>query len=104
MAAETKAVAGPNEDPKGIAQGAAGWLQSVKEYIEDLKAELAKRDKDDVPGIFWTAFGWGSYIQLSLTEPSALADLPRTEAMMDFVARVDSGFYYGGAHLFLGTL
>ena len=72
--------------------------------VDDLRAELARRDADDVPGLFWTAFGWGSYIQLSLTEPAALADLPRAEAMMDFVARVDSGYYYGGAHLFLGTL
>jgi len=71
---------------------------------EDLRTELAKRDKDDVPGVFWGAFGWGSYIQLSVTDPAALADLPRAEAMMEFVARVDSGYYEGGAHLFLGTL
>lgn len=71
---------------------------------DDLRAELAGRDKGDVPGVFWAAFGWGSYIQLSFTDPDALADLPRAEAMMEFVARVDSGYYYGGAHLFLGTL
>jgi hypothetical protein len=71
---------------------------------DDLKAELARRDVDDVPGVFWSAFGWGAYIQLSLTDPAALADLPRAEAMMEFVARTDSGYYYGGAHLFLGTL
>jgi hypothetical protein len=71
---------------------------------DDLRAELAKRGKDDVPGVFWSAFGLGSYIQLSLTEPAALADLPKAEVMMEFVARVDSSYYYGGAHLFLGTL
>ena len=71
---------------------------------DDLKAELARRDVDDVPGVFWSAFGWGAYIQLSLTDPAALVDLPRAEAMMEFVARTDSGYYYGGAHLFLGTL
>jgi hypothetical protein len=54
--------------------------------------------------VFWTAFGWGSAIQLSLDDPGLLADLPRAEAMMEFVARVDSGFYFGGAHLFLGAL
>ncbi len=30
--------------------------------IDDLKAILAKRDKDLVPAAFWTAFGWGSYL------------------------------------------
>jgi len=72
--------------------------------VDDLKAELATRGKDDVPGVFWSAFGLGSYIQLSLTEPSALIDLPKAEAMMEFVDRVDSSYYYGGADLFLGTL
>jgi len=72
--------------------------------VDDLSAELAKRDKDDVPGVFWTAFGWASYISLSLTNPDALIDLPRVEAMMRFVVRTDSAYYYGGAYVFLGTL
>jgi len=72
--------------------------------VDELKAELATRGKDDVPGVFWSAFGLGSYIQVSLTEPSALADLPKAEAMMEFVERADSTYYYGGADLFLGTL
>jgi tetratricopeptide (TPR) repeat protein len=72
--------------------------------VEDLRAELAARDRDDVPALFWAAFGWGSYIYLSLTDPDAIADLPRAEAIMEFVARTDSAYYYGGADLFLGTL
>ena len=42
MAAESKAVVGPNEEPKGVTQGAMGWLQSAKEYINDLKAEMRR--------------------------------------------------------------
>lgn len=72
--------------------------------LDDLNAVLARRGKDDVPAIFWAAFGWGSYVYLSLTEPAAIADLPRTEAMMQFVVAKDPAFYYGGAHVFLGTL
>lgn len=72
--------------------------------VDDLKIELAKRGKDDVPGIFWAAFGMGSYLSLSLNDPDAIAMLPKAEAMMTFVAEVDSGFYYAGADMFLGTL
>jgi tetratricopeptide (TPR) repeat protein len=72
--------------------------------VDDLKAALSKCDKDQVPAVFWTAFGWGSYIYLSLGNPDAIADLPRAEALMDFVVKNDSSFYYGGAHVFLGTL
>jgi tetratricopeptide (TPR) repeat protein len=71
---------------------------------EQLKAALAKLDPEDAPAIFWTAFGWGSYIYLSLSNTDAIGDLPRAELLMDFVARKDSTFYYGGAHVFLGTL
>jgi hypothetical protein len=78
--------------------------KALRGSADELRAELARRDKDDVPGVFWTAFSWGNYIQLSLDDPAALADLPKTEVMMEYVARVDSAFYYGGAHIFLGTL
>jgi hypothetical protein len=82
----------------------AALARALDGSIEDFRVELAKRGKDDVPGLFWTAFGWGSAIQLSLDDPALLADLPRAEAIMEFVARADSGYYYGGAHLFLGAL
>ena len=72
--------------------------------LDPLKDELAKRGKEDVPALFWAAFGWGGYINLSLTDPYAIADLPRAEAIMAVVANVDSGFYCGGADVFLGTL
>jgi hypothetical protein len=72
--------------------------------LDELKAELAHRGKDDVPGIFWTAFSMGSYLNLSLSSSDAIAMLPKAEAMMQFVAQVDSSFYHGGADMFLGTL
>ena len=72
--------------------------------VDDLKGELAKRGKDDVPGIFWAAFGMGSYANLAMNDPEAVSQLPKAEAMMRFVAAVDSSFYYAGADMFLGTI
>jgi hypothetical protein len=80
------------------------WAEALDGTLEDLKARLAKADGDDVPAVFWTAFGWGSEIYLSLTSPDAIADLPKAEAMMEFVAMTDSTYYYAGADVFLGTL
>jgi tetratricopeptide (TPR) repeat protein len=71
---------------------------------DNLTAELRRLGRDDVPAVFWSAFGWASAIYLSISDPDALADLPRVETMMRFVADKDSSFYYGGAYLFLGTL
>ena len=72
--------------------------------VDDLRTALAHCSGDDVPGAFWTAFGWGSYIYLALDKPEAVAGLPMAEALMEFVHKTDSTFYYGGAELFLGTL
>lgn len=71
---------------------------------DSLKTLLTSRDKDLVPAVFWTAFGWGSFIYLSLQNTDAIADVPRVDVLMQFVADKDSAFYYAGADLFLGTL
>jgi hypothetical protein len=61
-------------------------------------------DKDDVPAIFWTAFSWGSYINITRTDVAGLADLSKVQALIEFVIEKDSSFYHGGAYLFLGTI
>ncbi|HXG01473.1 MAG TPA: TRAP transporter TatT component family protein, partial [Bacteroidota bacterium] len=71
---------------------------------DELRAVLKSKSKDDVPAVFWTAFAWGGYLNITLTDPEAIAAIPKLEAMMSFVLEKDSSFYYGGAHLFLGTL
>lgn len=72
--------------------------------LGSFRAALKTLSKDDVPAVFWAAFGWGSYINITRTEVGALADLPMVNAMMEFVLQHDSGYYYGGAHLFLGAI
>jgi hypothetical protein len=72
--------------------------------VTELHDALSSFSKDNIPAIFWTAIGWGSYISLSLDDPSALVDLPKVEAMMQYVAKKDPTYFYGGAHFFLGTL
>ncbi|MBI3195175.1 MAG: hypothetical protein HYZ34_12035, partial [Ignavibacteriae bacterium] len=72
--------------------------------ITEFTSALNTFSKDDVPAVFWTAIGWGGYIYLSLTNPDAIADVPKVEAMMQFVKEKQPEFYQGGAYFFLGTL
>jgi hypothetical protein len=44
---------------------------------DEFRRSLSSFSKDDVPAVFWTAIGWGSYIGLSIADPAALADLPK---------------------------
>jgi tetratricopeptide (TPR) repeat protein len=60
--------------------------------------------KDDVPAIFWTAFSWGSYVNITRTDVAGLADLSKVQALIEFVAEKDPAFYHGGAYLFLGVI
>ncbi len=59
--------------------------------------------KDDVPAIFWAASAWGSYVNVSMDDPAALADLPKVLSMMKFVVKNDSTYYNGFALAFFGV-
>ena len=64
--------------------------------LETFRLVLHSLSKEDVPAVFWTAFGWGSYINITRTDVGALADLPKVLAMMEFVTQTDSAYYFGG--------
>jgi hypothetical protein len=78
--------------------------RALSAHPDSLRDVLRTTSESMVPAAFWAAFGWGSYIYLSLDNPDAVADLPRAEALMQFVADRDSSYYYAGADLFLGML
>jgi hypothetical protein len=78
--------------------------KALTAHPDELRGVLSTTSDAMVPAAFWAAFGWGSYIYLSLDNTDAVADLPRAEALMQFVADRDSAYYYAGADLFLGML
>ena len=72
--------------------------------VATFRAALATLSQDDVPAVFWTAFCWGSYINITRTDLAGLADLSKVTAMVEFVAEQDPAYYHGCAFLFLGTM
>jgi hypothetical protein len=80
------------------------FREAQEKDIDEFRSVLKSFPKKDVPTVFWTAIGWGSYISINLTDPAAIADLPKVEAMMTFVTETDPAYFFGGAHFFLGTL
>jgi hypothetical protein len=56
----------------------------------------------EVEKLFWSGYGWATWIGFSKGAPAAVADLPKVEQLMLRVLALDEGFYHGGAHLFLG--
>jgi hypothetical protein len=75
----------------------------VSEF-DSFEKTLHALGKKDVPSIFWAASCWGNWISLNQRSMEALAELPRVELMMKRVLALEEGFYYGGAHIFMGVL
>jgi tetratricopeptide (TPR) repeat protein len=78
--------------------------EAVDKDIPTFQAALATLTNDDVPAVFWTAFGWGSYINITRSDVGVVADLPKVMAMMEFVRQTDPTFYHGGPYLILGSI
>jgi hypothetical protein len=79
-----------------------GLARPAEIPLDDFKEGLKELGKKDVPYLFWTGACWGGWISLNLESMEAMAELPRVESMMRRVLDLDEGFYYGGAHLFMG--
>lgn len=71
--------------------------------LAQVEALLKKMDKDDVPGLFWTAYGWGSAANLAQNRTDIVAALPIVAAIMARTVELDESFFNGGAHLFFGV-
>lgn len=80
------------------------FAQAWDKDVESFQRALSEFNRDDVPAIFWTSNGWGNFIRLTLTDPAAIADLPKVEALLKFVLDKDESYFYASSHLALGTL
>jgi hypothetical protein len=81
-----------------------GIEDPVSSFFDKFESDLKNLHKKDVPYIFWAASCWGNWISLSQGSIEAVAELPRVELLMKKVLELDEGFYYGGAHIFMGIL
>ncbi|MDE2491667.1 MAG: hypothetical protein KGM24_12540 [Elusimicrobia bacterium] len=70
--------------------------------LDAFRAAVAKAAKDDVPDLFWAAFDWAGWVNLSKDDAAALADLPKVEVLMARVRALDPGYHFDGADLFFG--
>jgi hypothetical protein len=70
-----------------------GWAKKVK-----------SASADEIPGLFWTAFGLGSALNVSRGDIAMQAFLPKARVAFEQVAKMDPGFYQGGADMALGLL
>lgn len=71
--------------------------------LDSVQTALKAAGPRDVPALFWAAFAWAGYINLSKDNPAALADVPKAVALMQRVADLDPDFHFAGPELFFGV-
>jgi hypothetical protein len=72
--------------------------------LDALDAELAKIKKDEMPGLFWAGYGWASATNLSIDDPTLVADLPVVERIMARAYELDPDYNEGAPILFHAVL
>ncbi|OQC43073.1 MAG: hypothetical protein BWX66_00081 [Deltaproteobacteria bacterium ADurb.Bin058] len=72
--------------------------------IDDFVAALAKAKKKDIDAVFWAGDCLGSYLNLNLSDPEVMGDLPKVAAFAQRALELDETYFFGGPHLFLGFL
>jgi tetratricopeptide (TPR) repeat protein len=86
-----------------IGQSRKNFAEVLEQDLEQLSLELEQLGEREVPGLFWTAYAWGSIINLKQDEPRHLANLPKVELLMRRVLELDENFFFAGPHFFYGV-
>jgi uncharacterized protein YceK len=71
---------------------------------DDFKNVIDNCHNDKIEAIYTLGTVWASWIQANQKDWNAVAELPRVEAIMEQVARLNPNHEDGGAFLYLGTL
>lgn len=72
--------------------------------IDEYEKMVSEISEDNIDALFWAAFSWAGWINLSLDNPQAFIDLPKVEILMQRVLEIDSQYYHGAALLFFGSV
>ncbi len=78
-------------------------VEAISKGVDPVRNRMKHYDRQDIEPVFWTAFNWGSLINLSKDDIVAVADLALVEAMMARILEVYPSFFYGGPHMFYGV-
>lgn len=86
-----------------ILSGNGAFKAALTQDMTKFGKALKGFGKSDVPALFWTAFNWGSLINLSKDSPQAIAMFPKVEAIMQRALELDEHFFYDGPNLFFAV-
>ncbi len=72
--------------------------------LDEYQKRVKNIDEDYLDALFWYAFSWAGWINVSLDNPQSFVDLPKVEMLMQRVLEIDPQYYHGSALLFFGSI
>jgi hypothetical protein len=81
-----------------------GWFRGTERGAVPEPEALQRIPRESVPLLFWTLANWASLVSLSVSDPEAVADLPRIEAYLGRILELDPGYFQGMPHVMEGTI
>jgi hypothetical protein len=81
-----------------------GWFRRSERGAMPEPDALQRVPKESVPLLFWTLANWASLVSLSVSDPEAVADLPRIEAYLRRILELDPEYFQGMPHVMEGTI
>jgi len=79
------------------------YRENARAPLADFTRALSDFGKGDVAPLFWGGYGWAIWARYQSGAPAAMVELPRIEQIMLRVVELDESFYYGAAHVVLGS-
>jgi hypothetical protein len=80
------------------------WEKAFDGELAAFRDKVAHAGKGQVAGMFFTALGLASAININRDNLELVASLPRAKMMFERVVQLDEKFYNAGAHMALGML
>lgn len=72
--------------------------------LETFEQAVSAFDIDDIDPLFWTAFSWAGWVNVSISNPQAFIDLPKVQILMQRVMDLDESYFHGAPLLFFGSM
>jgi len=70
---------------------------------DDLERALQSAGPAEAPALFWAAFCWSGFINLSKDSPEAVVELPKTVSIMKRAHELAPDYDFAGSDLFFGV-
>ena len=82
----------------------ASVCEAAERPYDEFLASLGETQARDVPSLYGFGAAWAGWVQAHADDWSAVAEIPKIEALMQRVVELAETTEDGGAHLYLGVL